>query len=203
MQEGFDMHIKQCRFLLNTLNQAVKKQNLPVTPKLRSGILIEQYAGSNPYTAEITVNKIYNCRLFRPILRRLIKHETKHMDQFQIMARYIAGMAGNVDAGINNFRKFIIRKFPVFDSGEFTFNKKFYQDTVARSGVIKEGHPQFKKAKEYVRAFKEYPDISLLDDMEIYTEKGYMEMLKHKRAKLKLYKNNLLEVEARKAAKEK
>ena len=101
------MNIKQCRFLLNTLNQAVKKQNLPVTPKLRSGILIDQYAGSNPYTAEITVNKIYNCRLFRPILRKYIKHETKHMDQFQIMARYIAGMAGNVDAGINNFRKFM------------------------------------------------------------------------------------------------
>lgn len=124
------------------------------------------------------------------------------MDQFQIMARYIAGMASNVDAGINNFRKFIIRKFPHFD-GTFTFNKNFYKDMIARSGVIKEGHPQFEKAKEYVRAFKEYPDISLLDDMEIYTEKGYMEMLKHKRAKLKLYKNNLLEVEARKAAKEK
>lgn len=197
------MNIKQCRFLLNTLNQAVKKQNLPVTPKLRSGILIDQYAGTNPYTAEITVNKIYNCRLFRPILRKYIKHETKHMDQFQIMARYIAGMAGNVDAGINNFRKFIIRKFPIFDAGEFTFNKKFYKDTVARSGVIQEGHPQFEKAKEYVRAFKEYPDLDLLDDLSVCAEKGFKEMLKHKRAKSKLYKNNLLEVEARKAAKEK
>lgn len=196
------MHIKQCRFLLNTLNQAVKKQNLPLAPKLRSGLVLDGFGGLNPYTAEITVNKFYNCRLFRPMLRKVIKHETKHMEQFQIMARYIAGMAGNIDAGINNFRKFIVKKFPHFD-GVFTFNKNFYKDMIARSGVIKEGHPQFEKAKEYVRAFKEYPDISLLDDMEIYTEKGYMEMLKHKRAKLKLYKNNLLEVEARKAAKEK
>lgn len=134
------MYIKQCRFLLNTLNQAVKKQNLPVAPKLRSGLMINVFGGdANPYTAEITVNKIYNCRLFRPLLRKLIKHETKHMDQFQIMARYIAGMAGNVDAGINNFRKFIIRKFPIFDAGEFTFNKKFYKNTVVRSGVIQEG----------------------------------------------------------------
>lgn len=202
MQEGFDMHIKQCRFLLNTLNQAVKKQNLPLAPKLRSGLVLDGFGGLNPYTAEITVNKFYNCRLFRPMLRKVIKHETKHMEQFQIMARYIAGMAGNIDAGINNFRKLIVKKFPHFD-GVFTFNKNFYKDMIARSGVIKEGHPQFEKAKEYVRAFKEYPDISLLDDMEIYTEKGYMEMLKHKRAKLKLYKNNLLEVEARKAAKEK
>lgn len=202
MQEGFDMHIKQCRFLLNTLNQAVKKQNLPLAPKLRSGLVLDGFGGLNPYTAEITVNKFYNCRLFKPMLRKVIKHETKHMEQFQIMARYIAGMAGNIDAGINNFRKLIVKKFPHFD-GVFTFNKNFYKDMIARSGVIKEGHPQFEKAKEYVRAFKEYPDISLLDDMEIYTEKGYMEMLKHKRAKLKLYKNNLLEVEARKAAKEK
>lgn len=197
------MYIKQCRFLLNTLNQAVKKQNLPVAPKLRSGLMINGFGGdANPYTAEITVNKIYNCRLFRPLLRKLIKHETKHMDQFQIMARYIAGMAGNIDAGINNFRKFLIRKFPHFD-GVFTFNKKFYKDTVARSGVIQEGHPQFEKAKEYVRAYKEYPNLSILEDFNVGVEKGYREMLKNRRTKLKLYKNNLLEVEARKAAKEK
>lgn len=121
------MNIKQSRFLLNTLNQAVKKQNLPVTPKLRSELIINGFGGdSNPYTAEITLNKIYNCMLCRPMLRKLIKHETKHMEQFQIMARYIAGMVGSIDAGVNNFRKFIIRKFPHFD-GVFTFNKDFYK----------------------------------------------------------------------------
>lgn len=197
------MHIKQCRFLLNTLNQAVKKQNLPVTPKLRSEFIINGFGGdSNPYTAEITLNKIYNCRLCRPMLRKLIKHETKHMEQFQIMARYIAGMAGNIDAGVNNFRKFIIRKFPHFD-GVFTFNKDFYKKAIERSGIIKDGHPQFEKAKEYVRAFKEYPNLDIFDDLNVCAEEGYKEMLKNKRAKLKLYKNNLLEVEARKAAKEK
>lgn len=197
------MHIKQCRFLLNTLNQAVKKQNLPVTPKLRSELIINGFGGdSNPYTAEITLNKIYNCMLCRPMLRKLIKHETKHMEQFQIMARYIAGMAGSIDAGVNNFRKFIIRKFPHFD-GVFTFNKDFYKKAIEHSGIIKDGHPQFEKAKEYVRAFKEYPNLDIFDDLNVCAEKGFKEMLKHRMAKSKLYKNNLLEVEARKAAKEK
>ena len=54
-----------------------------------------------------------------------------------------------------------------------------------------------------MRAFKEYPDLDILDDLNVCAEKGFKEMLKHKRAKSKLYKNNLLEVEARKAAKEK
>lgn len=166
------MHIKQCRFLLNTLNQAVKKQNLPVTPKLRSEFIINGFGGdSNPYTAEITLNKIYNCRLCRPMLRKLIKHETKHMEQFQIMARYIAGMAGNIDAGVNNFRKFIIRKFPHFD-GVFTFNKDFYKKAIERSGIIKDGHPQFEKAKEYVRAFKEYPNLDIFDDLNVCAKKA-------------------------------
>lgn len=54
-----------------------------------------------------------------------------------------------------------------------------------------------------MRAYKEYPNLSILEDLNIVAEKGYREMLKNRRAKLKIYKNNLLEVEARKAAKEK
>ncbi len=196
------MHIKQCRFLLNTLSQTVQKQKLPVTPKMRSRILINAVADTNPYNAEITINKFFNCKLFRPLIKKLIKHESKHVDQLQIMARYIAGMADNTENGLNNFRKFIARKYPLYED-IYPFNKKFYQESIESRGVIKEGHPQFEKAKEYIKAFKEYPDLSILDDLGTLTDKGLKEAVKNFYKKIKLYRNNLLEVEARRYSKQK
>lgn len=196
------MQIKTCRFILNTLEGAAVKNNLPAKPKIRSTILFTKTAGSaNPYTAEISLNKCLNFRLFRPIVRKIIKHEVKHIEQFQIMARYFAGLAENADKGLKNFKNFLLQKNSMNEC--FKFNEKFYKQTIAKDGKITKSHPLFEKAKEYVQALKEYPDLSPLDDLEVLYQKGFKEMIKSKRQKKKLYKNNLLEKEARAAAKAK
>lgn len=196
------MHIKQCRFILNTLNQTLQKNNIKVQPKIKSELLINLIAAdANPYTAEITLNKVLNNRLLRPVTRKLIKHEVKHIEQFQIMARYFAGISENSNKGLGSFREFLLQKYPFFEY--FNFNEKFYSQTIKKDGIINQSHPLFEKAKNYVNALKEYPDLSVLDDLEIWCEKGFKQMIKNRRNKKKLYKNNLLEVEARQASKQK
>lgn len=196
------MQIKECRFILKTLNQAAEKNKLPVKPRIHSGIFLDSTgASSNPYTAEIMLNKVYNFRIFHPITRKYIKHEAKHIEQFQIMARYFAGVAENIDKGLNSFKDFLLHKFPNYE--DLKFNERFYKKTIAKDGIIKKDHHLFEKAKEYVEAFKQYPDLSPLDDLSVFTNKGYKEMRKQQKLKRKLYKNNPLEVEARKAAKQK
>lgn len=194
------MNVKQCRFLLNTVNRVVEKNNYAASPKVRSKIYFGRIAADfNPYTAEMGINKLLSCRIFRPLIRRMVRHELKHAEQFQIIARFFSGLAKNVDEGLNNFKAFIEQYNPLWciDS----FNDKFYKKAIAKAGVIDSAHPLFDKAKKYIEAFKKYPDLSILDDMEIYDKKGFRAMLEHKRNKMKLYKSNLLEIEAKKAEK--
>ena len=196
------MHIKQCRFILNTLNKTAEKNKLKVKPRITSTLFLDNVgADANPYTAEIRLNKIYNFRIFRPITRKYIKHEVKHIEQYQIMARYFAGLAENIDKGLNNFKDLILQKFPHCENSKF--NEKFYKKTIAECGLVTKGHPLFEKAKEYVEALKQYPDLSILDDIEVLANKGFTEMKKYRKQKRKLYRKNLLEVEARIAAKQK
>lgn len=196
------MHIKQCRFILNTLNQTLQNNKIKVQPKIKSELLVNFVAAdANPYTAEITLNKVLNSRFLRPLTKKLIKHEVKHIEQFQIMARYFAGLAENIDKGLNNFKDFILQKYPHFEVSKF--NEKFYKKTIAECGLVKKGHPLFEKAKEYVEAFKQYPDLSILDDLEVWSEKGFKQMKKNRKNKRNLYKNNILEIEARQASKQK
>lgn len=196
------MQIKQCRFILNTLNRVAEKNKLPVKPRIYSRIFLDNTAASaNPYTAEINLNKIFSLYIFRPLIKRIIKHESKHIEQYQIMARYFAGLSKNIDKGLNNFKGFILQKFPYYNWLEF--NERFYKQTIAKDGVIKKGHPLFKKAKEYVKALRQYPDMSPFNDLEVLSEKGVKEMFKNKWHKKKLYKSNFLEKEARMAEKQK
>lgn len=196
------MKIKQCRFILNTLNQVTEKNKLPVKPKIRSTLFFDNTAASaNPYTAEINLNFIYNNRLFRPLIKRFIKHEAKHIEQYQIIARYFAGLSKNIDKGLNNFKGFILQKFPMCNHLEF--NEKFYKQTIAKDGVIKRGHPLFEKAKEYAKALRQYPDMTVIDDLATFDEKGIKAMFKNRRKKKILYKSNLLEKEAKMAEKQK
>ncbi len=196
------MQIKQCRFILNTLNQVSEKNKLPVKPKIHTTIFLDNSAAeANPYTGEIKLNFLFNNRLFRPFIKRLIKHEAKHIEQYQIIARYFAGIAQNIDNGLNNFKELILKKFPMYKNEKF--NDKFYKQTIAKDGVIKKGHPLFEKAKEYVKALRQYPDMSPFNDLEVLSEKGVKEMFKNKWHKKKLYKSNFLEKEARMAEKQK
>ena len=192
------MNVKQCRFLLNTVNKTVEKNNYAISPKIRSRIFIGRIAANfNPYTAELGINKALSCRIFRPIIKRMVRHELKHAEQFQIIARFFAGLAKNVDEGLNNFKALIEKKNSIWclDS----FNENFYKKAIARDGVIDSKHPLFNKAKQYIEAVKKYPDLSVLDDLEIFDKKGFRAMLEHKKRKMKLYKSNLLEIEAKKA----
>ncbi len=196
------MKIKQCRFILNTLNQVTEKNKLPVKPRIHSILFFDNCAAAtNPFTAEINLNFIYNNKLFRPLIKKWIKHEAKHIEQYQIIARYFAGISENIDKGLNNFKKLILEKFPTCSN--LKFNENFYKQTIKKDGVINKRHPLFGKAQEYVKAVKEYPNLSTFDDLEILREKGIIEMYKNRFRKAKLYKRNLLEREARIAEKEK
>ncbi len=196
------MRVKQCRFILNTLGQTLEKNNMKVQPKIKSELLINGALGdANPYTAEITLNKILNCKALKFLTRKFIKHEAKHIEQFQIMARYFAGISENINKGLEQFKQLLLEKFPECEYEKF--NEKFYKKTIKIDGVIDKNHPLFEKAKDYVKSFKEYPDMSILDDIEVWYNKGFKAMLKNRRAKMKKYKNNIFESEARQASKQK
>ncbi len=196
------MQVKQCRFILNTLSKSLEKNNIKVQPKIKSELLLNGALGdTNPYTAEITLNKILNCKALKFLTRKYIIHEAKHIEQFQIMARYFAGISENINKGLELFKQLLLERFP---SCEFEkFNEKFYKKAIEIDGVIDKKHPLFEKAKSYVEAFKKYPDMSILDDIEIWYNKGFKAMIKNRRAKMKTYKNNLLETEAKQASKQK
>ena len=129
------MKVKNCRYILNTLNKSAENNNLSVMPKIRprySHNLID--AEFNPYTAEIHLNNITSSRILKPIVKNSIQHTTKHAEQFQIIARYIAGFSENINTGINNFKKFMLKNFPQYQSQKF--NKKYYQEVIKKDGVI-------------------------------------------------------------------
>lgn len=196
------MQIKQCRFILNTLNQVSKKNKLPVKPRIHTTIYLDNSAAeANPYTGEIYLNLFFNNRLFRPFIKKLIKHEAKHIEQYQIIARYFAGIAQNIDNGLNNFKELILKKFPMYKNDNF--NDKFYKQTITKDGVITKTHPLFKKAQEYIKAVEAYPTSSSTDEIDILINDGIIAMFKNRFQKAKAYRKNLLEEEARRAEKEK
>lgn len=196
------MKVKNCRFILNTLNKSAENNNLSVMPKIKprfSHKLID--AEFNPYTAEINLNNITSSRILKPIVKNSIQHTTKHAEQFQIIARYIAGFSENINTGINNFKKFMLKNFPQYQSQ--TFNKKYYQQVIKKDGVIKQGDNLFERAKRYVDALKKYPTYEPFENVKIWVEDGLDAMINNRITKNKLKKTNLLEAEARQAAKQK
>lgn len=196
------MKIKNCRYILNTLNKSAENNNLSVMPKIKprySHKLID--AEFNPYTAEINLNNITSSRILKPIVKNSIKHTTKHAEQFQIIARYMAGFTENINAGIKNFQNFMLKMFPQYESQKF--NKKYYQQVINKDGVIKKGDNLFETAKKYVDALKKYPKYDPFEDIKIMAEEGFEEMINNKIMRRKLKRNNLLEIEARQATKEK
>lgn len=195
------MKVKNCRFLLTTLNKSAENNNLSVMPKIKrrfSHKLID--AEFNPYTAEINLNKITSSRILKPIVKNSIQHTTKHAEQFQIIARYIAGFSENINTGINNFKKFMLKIFPQYKSQ--TFNKKYYQQVIKKDGVIKQGDNLFERAKGYVDALKKYPKYEPFENIKIWVEYGLDAMINNRATKNKLKRINLLEAEARQAEKQ-
>ena len=196
------MKVKNCRFILNTLSKSAENNNLSVMPKIRprySHKLID--ADFNPYTAEINLNNITSSRILKPIVKNSIQHTTKHAEQFQIIARYIAGFSENINTGINNFQKFMLKSFPQYQSQRF--NKKYYQQVIKKDGVIKQGDNLFERGKKYVEALKQYPTFEPFENVKVWAEEGFEEMINNRITKNKLKRTNLLEVEAKQAAKEK
>lgn len=193
------MKIGNCRFILNTIQKATQSS---VKPKVKVGKIQQNpmaIAINNPYTAEITLNKYFSCPLFRSFLRKTIKHEAKHTEQFQIVARYFAGLKGNIDDGLQAFKKFLETKHfgnPFW----FKFNKDFYKKSILKDGIITKENPLFSKAEEYVEAMKNYPDISKILDSQ---NKNPFKAIKTYRQQIKIYNNNILEQEAVTASKQK
>lgn len=196
------MKVKNCRFILNTLNKSAENNNLSVMPKIRPSYSHKSInADFNPYTAEINLNNITGSRILKPIVKKSIQHTTKHAEQFQIIARYIAGFSDNINEGIKNFQKFMLKKFPQYQSQRF--NKKYYQQVIKKDGVIKQGDNLFERAKKYVDALKKYPIYEPFENVKIWVEEGLDEMINNRITKNKLKKTNLLETEARQASKQK
>lgn len=198
------MKIQTCKFLINTLNETAKRNNISVIPKINS-----KYMGNlkksdfNPYTGEIILNNIFNSnsKIFRPLVKKSIQHNIKHAEQFQIIARYFAGLSQNIDTGIEYFKNLLLQKFPQYES--LKFNKKYYKKVIKQNGTIKSGDNLFTKAKTYIEALKEYPTYDPFENIKVWTEDGFEEMIINRVAKNKLKANNLLETEANNATKQK
>ncbi len=198
------MRVQTCKFLINTLNETAKQNKMSVTPKINSKYISNlKKSEFNPFTGEIILNKIFNSnnKILKPIVKKSIQHNIKHAEQFQIIARYFAGIAQNIDTGIENFKNFLLEKFPNYKS--LNFNKKYYQKVIKQEGTIKSGNNLFEKAKTYLKALKEYPTFEPFENVKIWAEDGLDEMILNKRNKKKLIANNLLETEAKNAAKRK
>ena len=193
------MRIGNCRFILNTIQKATQSS---VKPKIKIGKIKQNpmaVAINNPYTAEITLNKYFSCPLLKPFLRKTIKHEAKHTEQFQVMARYFAGIKGNMDDGLNAFKEFL-EKNHFGNRFWFKFNKDFYKKSILKDGTITKENPMFSKAEEYVEAIKSYPDMSKIFNS---ADKNPFKVIKAYRQQIKIYNNNILEREAVAASKQK
>ena len=198
-----NMKIQTCKFLINTLNETAKQNKISVTPKINSKYIRKlKKSEFNPYTGEIILNNIFNTntKILKPIIKKSIQHNIKHAEQFQIIARYFAGVAQNIDTGIENFKNLLLEKFPQYES--LNFNKKYYQKVIKQNGTIKLGNNLFEKAKIYIKALKEYPTFEPFENVKICAEEGFDEMILNKINKKKLKANNLLETEAKNATKQ-
>lgn len=196
------MKVQTCKFLINTLNETARQNNLSVVPKINSKYMSKlKKSDFNPYTAEIILNSALNSnsKILRPVVKKSIQHTTKHAEQFQIIARYIAGFSKNIDLGIEYFKNILLQKFPQYEPMQF--NKKYYKKVIKQDGVIKPGHELFAKAKTYIDAFKKYPAYDKFENIKVFAEEGFETMIQNRIAKNKLKTNNLLETEAQKAAK--
>lgn len=113
----------------------------------------------------------------------------------------IAGFSENINTGINNFKKFMLKNFPQYQSQKF--NKKYYQEVIKKDGVIKQGDNLFERGKKYVEALKQYPTFEPFENVKVWAEEGFEGMINNRITKNKLKRANLLESEARQAAKQK
>ena len=95
----------------------------------------------------------------------------------------------------------MLKSFPQYQSQRF--NKKYYQQVIKKDGVIKQGDNLFERAKKYVDDLKKYPTYEPFENVKIWAEEGFEEMINNRITKNKLKRTNLLEVEAKQAAKEK
>ena len=119
----------------------------------------------------------------------------------RLLSRYFAGLSQNIDTGIEYFKNLLLQKFPQYES--LKFNKKYYKKVIKQNGTIKSGDNLFTKAKTYIEALKEYPTYDPFENIKVWTEDGFEEMIINRVAKNKLKANNLLETEANNATKQK
>lgn len=189
------MNINLSRRVLSIVNTAAKTSS---RPKIKFGD-IEAAGVNNPFTGSITINKNFSCKVLRPFfLKKYLKHELKHAEQFQIMARYYAGEAGCVQEGLNNFKQMLAKK--IFnDSSVGYIDERYYIKAIKKDGLITKENSLYQKAEEYIEAFNQYPDMDKV--MFKKSNQSWLEYLKVLYNTKKAYKNNLLEREAVAASK--
>lgn len=188
------MNVKNCRYILNIVSKAAKTST---RPKITLNKL-EAMGATNPFSGEIVINKNLNSKLLRPIfLKKYLRHELKHAEQFQIMARYYAGKEGNIEKGIEKFQQMLSKK--IFNDPSIGYiNNQYYSRVIKNDGIIDKYHSLYAKAEEYVKAFNEYPNMAKA--MERKSNQSFFEYLKTLYKTKKEYSNNLLEQEAVKAS---
>lgn len=194
---GKQMNIKFCRYVLNIVGKASKTS---VRPAIKFEKL-EAMGINNPYMGEIILNKKLNSCILKPIfLKKYLRHELKHAEQFQIMARYFAGKEKSTEEGLCQFRKMLGEK--LYNNSSIGFlNEKYYDRVIKKDGVIIENTPLYEKAEAYIKAFKEYPDMSKA--LEKQSNQSFWDYIINLYKVKKSYKSNLLEKEAVSASKNK
>ena len=189
------MNIKLCSYILNTTAKALKTSTRPVIKFEK----LNAMGAANPYTGEIILNKKLNfCILRHLFLKKYIRHELKHAEQFQIMARYFAGQEKNTEEGLRKFAQMLGKK--IYNNPSIgVINAKYYTKVIKNDGIITKSNPLFAKAKEYVKAFNEYPDMSKVLEKE--SSQSFFDYVGNLYKSIKAYRNNPLEKEAVSASK--
>lgn len=111
------MNVPKARKILTIYERIAKVQQTEVKPRLKFGVLLGDAAAFNPVSGDITLNK-GTWFIIRFTKRKILAHELKHSDQFTQIARYFAGISENIEAGLENYKKFLINMDPMYESSK-------------------------------------------------------------------------------------
>ena len=213
-------NIHLARKVLSAYNEVMIKQKITNRPRIEAAWLPAAHACADPVEANITINSFLLKFRTMSNIKRTMAHELKHIEQFEVIARYLAGVAKNINQGLENFKalaeettkltplKNMDGKFAKLINEELEslpapkFNEQFYKRAIEQKGVITENSPLFERAQKLFHALKNYPDQSILTMIQKVNDNDAKNSIKYVLNNLKLYNANPLEVEAVKAAKE-
>lgn len=185
------------KHFLKTYNELFKETGLPkkLKPKIEFYQIADLDMGYNTWNNKINIYQEDDMLTYFAVMgkdKALLKHEIQHMEQCYSMIRLL---------GADKYAQLLKELFQN-ESVLIGPNLTAFKKVEKIMGRLDINSAEGKKASEYVKALKEYTK-PLAELSELKEAKGinkFKKWIKYKSAE-RLYKNNLLELDANKAAK--